>query len=568
LKAEARRLLNDAREAVPVWIMPLARVVESYDFRVAQFDVVILDEASQCDMTGLVALGIARAAIIVGDDRQVSPTGAFEHLLETQTLIDEFLDGVLSKHLYTGRLSMYDLATAGFGHTVRLVEHFRCVNEIIQFSNYLSYHGEIKPLRDSSSVQTRPFVVSHRVASGERDGHVNETEAQEIASLVVAMLEQPDYAGKTFGVITLHQEEQAILIDRLLRSRISATTYADRGVICGTPPQFQGDERDVILLSVVNHAPDGPLRLLSSDPGQDHTKRYNVAASRARDQMWVVHSLNPDTDLKEGDLRKQLIKHAEDPLATDRQLQEQSSRVESEFERLVLKSLTRSGYRVQTQWRVGSFRIDMVVFGADSARVALECDGDRYHPPESLDRDLDRQQILERMEWKFVRIRGSEFFRDPDGAMARVRARMAELGVEPIGADAAAVAGAGNTELRERVVRRAEELRREWAEEETAGTDSDVDEIDPPSSADSIVRPSGMGPAEPNGIEASSAVFAAIREARVPVARAEIIERSGISPQEWTVAIQRLVHSGSVTMHGAKRGARYTIVRAQPADEN
>jgi hypothetical protein len=103
LKAEARRLLNEARSAVPVWIMPLARVVEAYDFKVAEFDVVILDEASQCDMNGILAMGIAKSAIVVGDNKQVSPMAVGERVLETQTLIDEFLDGVPSKHLFTGR---------------------------------------------------------------------------------------------------------------------------------------------------------------------------------------------------------------------------------------------------------------------------------------------------------------------------------------------------------------------------------------------------------------------------------------------------------------------------------
>jgi very-short-patch-repair endonuclease len=559
LKAEARRLLNEGRAAVPVWIMPLARVVESYDFKVAQFDVVILDEASQCDMTGLVALGIAKSAIIVGDDKQVSPMAVGERLLETQTLIDEFLDGVLMKHLYTGRLSMYDLASAGFGNIIRLVEHFRSVSDIIAFSNHLSYDGEIKPLRESSTVTTRPFVVSHRVADGENKGYLNEAEAREIVSLIVAMIKQPEYAGKTFGVISMRGEEQAMLVDRLLRERLSESVYETRGILCGIAPQFQGDERDVVLLSLVDHAPHPPLRLRRDD---DLKKRYNVAASRARDQLWVVHSLNPNTDLQEGDLRKRLLKHAEDPLATERQLQEQGSRVESEFERLVLKNLTLSGYRVQTQWRVGAFRIDMVVFGAEGARVALECDGDRYHPPEDLDRDLDRQRILERLGWRFVRVRGSAFFRDPESTMARVRRQMTELGVEPIGADCAPTSSEGTTDLRDRIVRRAEELRAEWAAEASArdselAADDDVEIED----ADG---PSGRGGAGqmdgPDVVAVSSAMLAAIREARVPIARAEIIERSGISPTQWTVAIRRLLSEGAIVRHGSKRGAKYSFV--------
>ncbi|MBX3391766.1 MAG: AAA family ATPase [Phycisphaeraceae bacterium] len=564
LKVEARRLLNEARSAVPAWIMPLARVVESYDFKVAQFDVVILDEASQCDMSGLVALGIAKSAIIVGDDKQVSPMAIGERLLEMQTLIDEHLDGVLGKHLYTGRLSMYDLASAGFGQIVRLVEHFRCVNEIIQFSNHLSYDGEIKPLRESSTVLTRPFVVSHRVAGASRQGHVNETEALEAVSLIVAMCERPEYIGKTIGVISMLGEEQALLIDRLLRARITETAYAERDILCGTPPQFQGDERDVILLSLVDHAPDGPLRMRADD---DLKKRYNVAASRAKDQLWVVHSLNADTDLKEGDLRSRLIKHAIDPQATQRQMQEQGQRVESEFEHLVLKALTESGYRVQTQWKVGAFRIDMVVIGADGQRVALECDGDRYHPPEEIGRDLDRQGILERLGWRFVRLRGSEYFREPTQAMTRIRTRLKELGVEPIGAESSSDSESGGDTVREHVIRRAEELRRKWAEDDAP----DSEQEDAPAEAQPVVTlPVANQIADTasvlDGEREVQAVYAAIREARVPLGRAEIIERSGVDPANYLSVIRSLTRDGAVVMQGSKRGARYTVP-APPASD-
>ncbi|MFN8817506.1 MAG: AAA domain-containing protein [bacterium] len=557
LKVEARRLLNEARSAVPVWIMPLARVVESYDFKVAQFDVVILDEASQCDMSGLVALGIAKSAIIVGDDKQVSPMGIGERLLEMQTLIDEHLDGVLSKHLYTGRLSMYDLASAGFGQIVRLVEHFRCVNEIIQFSNHLSYDGEIKPLRESSGVLTRPFAVSHRVAGASRQGYVNEAEALETVSLIVAMCERPEYVGKTFGVISMLGEEQALLIDRLLRARITETAYAEREILCGTSPQFQGDERDVILLSLVDHAPDGPLRMRADD---DLKKRYNVAASRAKDQLWVVHSLNADTDLKEGDLRSRLIKHVIDPQATQRQLQEQGQRVESEFERLVLKALTESGYRVQTQWKVGAFRIDMVVIGTDSGRVALECDGDRFHPPEEISRDLDRQRILERLGWRFVRLRGSEFFRDPALAMTRIRTRLKELGIEPIGPASSCVSEGGDDTVLEHVIRRAEALRRTWAEDDAP--ESEHEDSPAETQPDAMLPvPGSMASAAAvlTGAGDVQAVYAAIREARVPIGRAEIIQRSGIDPASWANAIRSLTRDGVVVMQGSKRGARYTL---------
>ncbi len=209
----------------------------------------------------------------------------------------------------------------------------------------------------------------------------------------------------------------------------------------------------------------------------------------------------------------------------------------------------------------------MVVVGAAGAKVALECDGDRHHPPEDLNRDLDRQRMLERLGWRFVRVRGSEFFRDPEGAMRRIRRRLTELGVEPIGADASPDREVGSDEVRERVVRRAEALRREWSAEdqlEDAATVTPELELAVPA----LISNSARTPQLPgfNGHSASAAVLAAIREARVPVARAEIIERSGIAPDEWIAAIRRLIQDGEVIMQGTKCGARYVLTAATVPD--
>src|SRR6266571_665740 len=73
------------------------------------------------------------------------------------------------------------------------VEHFRCVPEIIQFSNMISYDWRIKPLRDASRVQLHPHTVAYRVSGSSRDGKVNRQEALGVASLLAAAIEQPEY---------------------------------------------------------------------------------------------------------------------------------------------------------------------------------------------------------------------------------------------------------------------------------------------------------------------------------------------------------------------------------------
>jgi very-short-patch-repair endonuclease len=459
LMAEARHLVVQSKSAVPVWIMPLSRVVENFDPARTRFDVVIIDEASQSDVMGLIAFYMADQVIVVGDHEQVSPEAVGQDLNQVQQRIDEHLAGIPNAHLYDGRLSVYDLARQAFGGLISLREHFRCVPEIIHFSNQLSYDWQIKPLRDPSSVRLRPHVIAHRVDGARSDDKTNPVEALEVASLVAACFEQPEYSGKTFGIISMLGDTQADLIERQLRSTISPTELASRRLLSGNAAQFQGDERDVVFLSMVDSPSDGPLLMRDDDRFR---KRFNVAASRAKDQMWVVHSLNPESDLKPGDLRRRLIQYAQDPKGAMNNLADAERRVESEFEREVLKRLGGAGYRVRSQYEVGHYRIDLVVEGGGK-RLAVECDGDRYHPLEKLADDMERQATLERLGWKFVRIRGSAFFRNPEKAMGPVFARLESMEIPREGPEVGLPATEHEeSDLYYRVVRRAQEIRTVW----------------------------------------------------------------------------------------------------------
>src|SRR5229473_4954748 len=139
LRAEAARKMSECRGAVPVWVMPLSRVVENFDPRVTRFDVLIIDEASQSDVMALVALYLGKTVLVVGDHEQVSPSAVGQDLGIIQNLIFQYLPGIPNSDLYDGQISIYDLARQSFGGTTCLVEHFRCVPEIIQFSNLISY---------------------------------------------------------------------------------------------------------------------------------------------------------------------------------------------------------------------------------------------------------------------------------------------------------------------------------------------------------------------------------------------------------------------------------------------
>src|SRR5215472_10921695 len=211
---------------------------------------------------------------------------------------------------------------------------------------------------------------------------------------------------------------------------MSPDRYEMHRLLCGSAAQFQGDERDVVFISLVDTTERGALRLRDQ---QLFKQRFNVAASRGRDQMWIVHSLDPEADLKPGDLRRQLIEHAYDPSHLMRALEDEyEKKSQSPLEREVMKRLVSHGYRVTPHWRVGKYRIDLVVEG-NGKRMAIECEGDPAYPMDihRLPEEMERQATLERLGWVFTRVRATEFLRDAHRAMQPVFNRLEMLEISP-----------------------------------------------------------------------------------------------------------------------------------------
>lgn len=172
------------------------------------------------------------------------------------------------------RSSLYLIASTTY-QPLMLREHFRCVPEIIGYSNKTSYDFKIKPLREASSSKLSPAVINYRV-DGERtsDGKINEVEAKTIVSLIMACLEEEVYEKATFGVISLLGKEQVDFIQNLLVEKIGNELIEKHEILCGDPSHFQGDEKDIIFLSMIdsNKNSDIPLKLKSEGKENENKK--------------------------------------------------------------------------------------------------------------------------------------------------------------------------------------------------------------------------------------------------------------------------------------------------------
>lgn len=431
-RAIAQQQMAQAQMAVPVWIMPTYRVVESFDPASAMFDVVIVDESSQCDLFGLAALGIAHKAVVVGDDKQISPQAVGTDESTVHELIRQHIHDLPQAELLDIKTSLYDLSKMRFPGVIMLREHFRCLPEIIEFSNQLAYGGSILPLREQAADPTWQSVIDIHLRDGYRQPgtDTNPPEADYIVGKIAELCADPRYDGKTFGVISLLGDAQAQLIQGKLIDRLGEQEVERRRIRCGNAYHFQGDERHVMFLSVIVAAGEG--RRIGPMTKDADRQRINVAASRARDQMWCIRSISAD-ELHPDDVRGRFIRYCQNPARVDEATSEAEDRFDSDFERDVYRHLVARGYRVKVQHRVGRFRIDLVVEGR-RGRLAVELDGDAYHGPDRWEADRNRQAILERLGWTFHRIRGSAYYRDPDAALAGLWDRLEALGIRPAGA--------------------------------------------------------------------------------------------------------------------------------------
>jgi hypothetical protein len=431
-RRDAREAMLDAASAVPCWIMSHARVSESMPAEIGTFDLVIVDEASQSDLWALPAILRAKKILVVGDHKQVSPDAGFIAAQRIQELKQRFLSEQPYRDEMTPEKSLYELAVRVYSAAnIMLREHFRCVPAIIAYSNRAHYGGLIQPIRiPTASERIDPPLVDIYVPAGARDKRDrNELEAQAIASEISALIADDRFAGRTLGVVSLLGADQAHYIDTVVRRQCDAGELLRRRFECGDARNFQGSDRDIIFLSMVVDS-----RNCRAVSGVMFEQRFNVAASRARDRMYLVRSVLA-SDLSDRDLRSGLLAHFDKPFVAEKQEPDRLlERCESEFEREVYEELVSRGYRVTPQVKTGAYRIDLVVEGSADTRLAMECDGDEFHGPERWQHDKAQQRVLERAGWVFWRCFASTWTLRKSEVFGELLERLGALGIEPIGA--------------------------------------------------------------------------------------------------------------------------------------
>ncbi|MBZ9621533.1 hypothetical protein G9F71_001435 [Clostridium sp. FP2] len=429
----AQKEMDNCKDVIPVWIMPINRVMENLKLTDNLFDVVIVDESSQSDISAITVLMRAKKAIIVGDEKQISPEAIGKDHTVVETLINTYLEDIPHSEWFDLKTSLYNTALRVFPNRLLLKEHFRCVPEIIGFSNALCYANEIIPLRRIEATQkVGPFIVTSKVIGGLRDEAkaLNTLEAHRLVDKILECCSDKKYIGMTMGVISLLGDAQAELIQSELVERLGMEEMLQRRLICGDAYSFQGDERDVMFLSMViaNNA-----KFAALTKGSD-IRRFNVAASRARNQMWLFHSVDLE-NLNNKCVRYSLLKYCLEQNQPKEELKSSEYLLLNDFEQHIEKSIKGIGYKLTPKVKLGKYTIDFVVEtdlsseiqGANYKKIAVQCIGMPSDEDYNWPKNYEMQMCLERMGWEFYKIRASEFYRNPSAVMERLKQKLNNL---------------------------------------------------------------------------------------------------------------------------------------------
>lgn len=416
----------------PCWTMSPLVVSQTLPARPI-FDLVIFDEASQVlPADAIPALLRAPQAVVAGDRRQLPPTTFFDSNVES----DEPEDEEDAAALTTGFESILDALDALLANRM-LTWHYRSEDErLIAFSNHNIYDSSLTTFPGAATGQCLTHeLIEHR--PGVRvDTRSNDFE---VARVVELMLEHArSRPNDTLGVIAMGQHH-ASRIEALLRDQLGQHRDAqleayfdesrDERAFVKNLERVQGDERDAIILTVgYGKQPDGRL-MYRFGPlnGEGGERRLNVAVTRARRQLTLVSSfshtdMDPTRSSAKGvELLRRYLKYAES--GGEELGGADATTPLNPFEIDVKYRLEQAGIAVIPQYGVSHFRIDFAVphpSRPGTMVLAIEADGASYHSSQTArDRDRLRQQMLERLGWRFHRIWSTDWFNNPQAETQR-----------------------------------------------------------------------------------------------------------------------------------------------------
>ena len=405
-------------EAFPCWCVTTYAISGSIPMKPGIFDVVIIDEASQCDIASCFPiLYRAKRAVIVGDDKQL-PHLSFLEKAKEQSFLTQY--EIPNKYQLIWRFrtnSMFDLANYYSTNSVLLDEHFRSSKPIIDFSNKEFYANRIRIMNRSTDF--RGVLEVNYVYDGKVDYAVtkNLPEAEEVVKRIHQLITDNEHDNPdnpmTIGVISPFRA-QVELIKRSIMQVLSDTIIKKYKIEVGTAHTFQGDERDIMILSwaIAGNSHSQSLTFLQ------RPNLFNVAITRARKKLICFISKDPKT-LPDGLLRsymEYMLEYEENSKNLDKL---NTDIYKNDFEKEVAQALRENGVEVRAGVEVAGFSTDLLINLPQKDQIILEIDGveDSIKSSQTF---IKKEKILERSVFKVIRLSFREWQNSKPASIDRI----------------------------------------------------------------------------------------------------------------------------------------------------
>ena len=399
--------------AFPCWCTTTYAISNSLPLKPAMFDVAIIDEASQCDIASCIpVLFRAKKAIIVGDDKQLPHLSFLEKAKEQSFLSQYNIDDRYQLMWRFRENSMFDLANYYSTTPVLLDEHFRSSAPIIEFSSREFYGGKIKIM--SPNTNNGDIVELRIVKDGkvDHDATRNVPECEEVVKtiqeLIIKDKENTDNPV-SIGVISPFRA-QVDLIKKAILKVFDGDTILKHKIDVGTAHTFQGDERDIMLLSWT-FAPNSHSQSLIF---AQKPNLFNVAITRAKYKLinFISRDIN---ELPEGLLRDYLeyVRKINSDITKDT--------FKNDFEKVVFEAIKEEFPSLDKENKIkagvlmGSVSADIVV-----DKTVVEIDGVQDNVSSKYN-NMKKQAIMERCGFNVIRITKREWDISSSACLERVR---------------------------------------------------------------------------------------------------------------------------------------------------
>ena len=406
-------------EAFPCWCVTTYAVSESLPLKPGMFDVAIIDEASQCDIASCFPIMYrAKRTVVVGDDKQL-PHLSFLEKAKEQSFLSQY--GIPDKYQLMWRFrtnSMFDLADYYSMDSVMLDEHFRSLPPIINFSNREFYADRIRVMKKDSIEDNVLEIV--KVPDGKVDSNVTRN-LPEIEALVknlheIIINDEKNNPEKpvTIGIISPFRaqvEQLKISVSKV----ISDYMIKKHQIEIGTAHTFQGDERDIMLISwaFANNSFPQSITFLQKP------NLFNVAITRAKKKCinFVSHDLDTMPD---GHFRNYIsfIKEYQDKKQAILNNEIDENIYKNKLEKVIAQEIRKLDHKVIAGSDIAGLSADLLV----DDEFIVEIDGVEDNKKSHIS-DMKKQAILERCGFKVKRITYREWKHSPKASLDRVLAK-------------------------------------------------------------------------------------------------------------------------------------------------